>query len=125
MVYKPKKSIGGLLGLVVGIIVFGFAIWGINFSLEESDRVLKLMLLVPTYIFAIGYAYLLLGAFIMSYRVDDSGVTINWGIHKRRIPLSAIDEVVDIKGRANLFPFLATAWKGYMFGLYSGRGIDR
>jgi len=123
MVYKPKKSIGGLLGLVVGIIVFGFAIWGINFSLEESDRVLKLMLLVPTYIFAIGYAYLLLGAFIMSYRVDDSGVTINWGIHKRRIPLSAIDEVVDIKGRANLFPFLATAWKGYMFGLYSGRGI--
>jgi len=123
MVYKPKKSIGGLLGLVVGIIVFGFAIWGINFSLEESDRVLKLMLLVPTYIFAIGYAYLLLGAFITSYRVDDSGVTIKWGIHKRRIPLSAIDEVVDIKGRANLFPFLATAWKGYMFGLYSGRGI--
>ncbi len=124
MVYKPKKSNGGLLGLLVGVVVFGFAIWGINFSLGgASDRALKWMLLAPTYIFLIGYVYLLLGAFIMSYKVDDNAVTLVWGLHRKRIPLAAIDEIIDVKGRANLFPFLATAWKGYMFGLFSGRGL--
>lgn len=123
MVYQPKKSHGGLLGLVVGIVVFGFAIWGINFGLDESDQVLKWMLLVPAYLFAFGFAYLLLGAFIMRYKVDEAAVIINWGLHKKRIPIAAIDEIINVKGRANLFPFLATAWPGYMFGLFSGRGL--
>lgn len=123
MVYKPKKAYGGLLGLVVGIVVFGFAIWGINFGLDESDQVLKLMLLVPAYIFTIGFAYLLLGAFIMNYKVDEGAVTITWGLQKKRIPVAAIDEIINVKGRANLFPFLATSWPGYMFGLFSGRGL--
>ncbi|NLN86552.1 MAG: hypothetical protein GX133_02950 [Syntrophomonadaceae bacterium] len=123
MVYKPKDSHGGLLGLVVGIIVFGFVIWGINFSLDEADKALKWMLLVPTFIFVIGYLYLLLGAFIMSYKVDEGAVTITAGLNKKRIPLAAIDEIIDVKGQANLFPFLGTAGKGYMFGLYSGRGL--
>ncbi len=123
MVYKPKRAYGGLLGLLVGIVVFGFAIWGINFSMDESDKVLRLMLLVPAYLFTFGFAYLLLGAFIMNYKVDEGAVIITWGLQKKRIPVAAIDEIIDVKGRANLFPFLATSWPGYVFGLFSGRGL--
>lgn len=124
MVYKPKKAYGGLLGLVMGIVMFSFAIWGINYSLgEAADRALRMMLLVPTYMFAVVYAYLVIGAFFIRYKIEDNALVIAWGLHRKKIAWSDINEIIDVKGRANLFPLLATSWNGYMYGVYSARGL--
>lgn len=124
MVYKPKNAYGGLFGLFMGIVLFSFAIWGINYALgEPSDRALKMMLLVPTYMFAVVYAYLVLGAFFIRYKIEENGLVIVWGLSRRKIAWSDINEIIDVKGRANLFPLLATAWRGYMYGAYTARGV--
>jgi len=123
MIYRPVKGYGGWLGLFAGIILFGFILWGINYALDDSDRILKLLLLVPTYIFLFVYAYLLLGAFHLGYKIDKDALEILWGLQKKRIPWDEFDEIIDVKGRANIFPFLAASWRGYMFGLYSVKGL--
>lgn len=123
MTYRPKKAYGGWLGLILGLFVFGFVIWGINFALGDSDRTLKILLYVPTYLFLFIYLYLLLGAFHLGYKVENDTLVLYWGLHKKRIPWQQFDEIIEVKGRANLFPFLAVSWPGYTFGLYSAKGL--
>ncbi len=121
MTYKPIKSYGGLVGLIMGILIFGFTIWGINFSLDDSDRTLKIMLYIPTYLFLVVYVYLILGAFNLRYKIEKDALVIIWGLYKKRITWDQFDEITEIKGQANLFPFLNATWPGYMVGLYSNK----
>jgi len=123
MNYRPNKSYGGLVGLVWGVLIFGFCIWGINYALDAGDRTLRILLFTPTFLFLIIYIYLLLGAFFMRYKVDNNFLVITWGLHRKRIAWDQIDEIIEVKGRANIFPFLAVSWPGYMFGLYSAKGL--
>ncbi|MEA4925827.1 MAG: PH domain-containing protein [Syntrophomonadaceae bacterium] len=123
MTFKPKKAYGGWVGLIIGILIFGFILWGIHYALDDSDRTLKLLLTVPTYIFMIAYLYLVLGAFNLSYKIDEDALHIIWGWHRKRIPWDNIEEVIEVKGRPNLIPFLAVSWRGYTLGLFSARGI--
>lgn len=123
MTYKASKGYGGWVGLLLGTAIFGFIIWGIGFSLDESDRVLKMLLYIPTYLFLAGYVYLVLGAFTLSYKIDEDGLVINWGLQRKKITWDKFDEIIDIKGRPNLIPFLAVAWWGYVFGLYTVKGL--
>ncbi len=105
MTFKPKKAYGGWVGLIIGILIFGFIIWGINYALDDSDRTLKLLLTVPTYIFMIAYLYLVLGAFNLGYKIDEDALHIIWGWHRKRIPWDNIEEVIEVKGKPNLLPF--------------------
>jgi len=123
MTYKTNKGYGGWVGLLLGIVVFGFIIWGINFSLDESDRTLKTLLNVPTYLFLAGYVYLVLGAFTLGYKMEEDGLVIVWGLQRKKITWDQFDEIIEIKGQPNLIPFLAVAWWGYIFGLYTVRGL--
>ena len=123
MTYRPKKSYGGWLGLIVGILVFGFTIWGINFALDDSDRTLRILLYIPTYLFLVIYVYLILGAFSLGYKIEKDALVIIWGLHKKRVTWEQFDEIIDVKGQANFFPFLAASWPGYMVGLYSAKGL--
>lgn len=123
MNFRPKKAYGGWVGLVIGILIFGFVIWGINYALDESDRTLKMLLTIPTYLFLAAYLYLLLGAFNLRYKVEDDTFNIIWGWHKKSIPWNDFEEIIEVKGRPNLLPYLAVSWWGYTFGLFSARGI--
>lgn len=123
MTYKRIKSIGALYGLVFGILTFGFTIWGIGYSLDESDKVLKILLYIPTYLLMVIYIYLILGAFRLNYTVNDDNFVLTWGVAKKHIPWEDFDEIIEIKGHGNLFPFLAMAWPGYIVGLYQLKGI--
>jgi hypothetical protein len=121
--YRPNKAYGGWVGLLLGIVIFGFIIWGVNYALGDSNSALKMLLIVPTYLFLIAYIYLLIGAFTLGYKIENDALVIIWGLQRKRIPWDQFDEIIEVKGRANLLPFLGISWWGYMFGLYSAKGI--
>ena len=123
MTYRPKQAYGGWVGLLWGIIVFGFIIWGINYALDESDRTLKMLLEIPTYLFLFVYVYLVLGAFNLGYKMEKDALVIRWGLQRKRITWDQFDEIIEVKGRANLLPFFTVSWRGYMVGLYSAKGL--
>ncbi|HEX3011939.1 MAG TPA: PH domain-containing protein [Syntrophomonadaceae bacterium] len=123
MRYSPKKSYGVIVGLLLGIAIFGFIIWGISYSLGPSDQALKMALAIPAYFFLFVYFYLLIGAFTLDYEVNNSGFTIKWGVRSIQIRWDQITEVIEVKGRPNLFSILGISWPGYIIGLYSAKGI--
>jgi len=125
MVYKLHKARGIIFALVVGAAVFGFIFWGIEYSLgtEAKFQTLKLMLLVPAYGFLAAGIYLFLSSLNMEYRATDDELIIRWGLRLIRIPWADIDEVIDVKGKSNLYSVFGAGWPGYMVGLYSARGV--
>ena len=119
MTYKAKKGYGGWVGILLGLLIFGFIIWGINYSLDATDHTLKILLNVPTYLFLAVYVYLVLGAFTLGYKIEEDGMVIIWGLQRKKITWDLFDEIIELKGRVNLLPFLAVSWWGYVFGLFS------
>lgn len=123
MSYSPKKSNGVVAGLLLGAAIFGFVIWGISYSLGPVDQALKMALDIPAYLFLIIYIYLLFGAFTLGYEVNEMGFTIKWGARSILIKWEQINNVIEVKGRSNLFSILGVSWPGYIIGLYSAKGI--
>lgn len=123
MRYSPKKTNAVLTGLILGAAIFGFVIWGISYSLGPEDQALKMALNIPAYAFLIVFIYLLYGAFTLSYEINETGFTIKWGVRTIQIRWEQITNVIEVKGRSNLFSILGASWPGYMIGLYSAKGI--
>jgi hypothetical protein len=123
MTFKARKSFGALYGIIVGILVFGFSIWGINYSLGPDDKALKVLLYIPTYLFLVLYIYLIIGTLRLKYIVDDDKFILVWGVAKKHITWEEIDEIIQIEGRSNLFPFLSMTWPGYIVGLFQLKGV--
>jgi hypothetical protein len=123
MNYSPKKSNAVLVGLLMGAAIFGFIIWGISFALGPEDKALKLALDIPAYAFLIVFLYLLYGAFTLSYEIHENEFTIKWGVRTIHIKWEQITDVIEVKGRSNLFSILGVSWPGYMIGLYSAKGM--
>lgn len=123
MNFEASKSKGFIVGLSMGVLIFGFIIWGIGFSLTNNDRALKLLLYIPTYLFLILYTYLLLGATNLRYILLDNRMVINWGTRKIQIKWDEITEIIKVEGKSNMFSILGISWPGYMIGLYSAKGL--
>ncbi|KUG04400.1 hypothetical protein ASZ90_018167 [hydrocarbon metagenome] len=123
MEYKPRKSYGAWYGLIVGGAVFGICLWGIGFSLGEEDKVLKLMLLIPAYLFMVIYAGFLMAAFTLRYEANEKGLTIKAGFRRFTIPYDAINELINVQGKVNLFSLIGANWPGFKIGLFTLRGI--
>ncbi|MCX5780129.1 MAG: PH domain-containing protein [Firmicutes bacterium] len=123
MKYKTKKAYGGWLGLIGVVVIFGFSLWGINYALDATDRTLKIMLYIPTYIFLAAYIYFVFGAFNLGYRIDDNALLIKWGFMKKKFKWDEFEEITAIQGQANFFPYLGVSWWGYMVGMYSAKGL--
>lgn len=123
MNFKAKKFIGAWFGIIFGILVYGFTIWGIGYYLTESDKTLKILLYIPTYLFMVVYVYLILGAINLKYQVQDDQFVLNWGVLKKHIAWDEFDEIIEINGHGNFFPFLAITWPGYIAGLFQLKGI--
>lgn len=123
MIYKARKSWGAWFGLIFGVVVYGFAIWGIGYSLDESDKTLKILLYIPTYLLLVVQVYLILGAFNLKYQVNDDHFILIWGFAKKHIAWEEFNEVIEIKGHGNFFPFLAITWPGYIVGLFQLKGV--
>lgn len=124
MDYPVKKSHGFIVGILIGLAIFGFIIWGIGYSLgPDGDKTLKLMLYIPAYLFLAMYCYILIGAFNMGYRVEEERLVIYWGMRQLHIKWQDVNEIIQVKGKSNLFSILGASWPGYMIGLYSARGL--
>ncbi|HWQ75452.1 MAG TPA: PH domain-containing protein [Syntrophomonas sp.] len=123
MVFKTVKSWGALYGIIAGIIIFGFSIWGINYSLGADDTALKVLLYIPTYLFLVVYIYLVLGTVRLHYVVNDDNFVLVWGVAKKHIAWDEIDEIIQIEGKSNIFPFLSMTWPGYIVGLFQIKGV--
>ena len=122
--YKPVKTMGAVTGLVLGVLGFGSSIWAVNYALVQPDeQTLKLLLLVPIWLFAVFYAYILWGAFNLAYLVTDKGLTIRWASRAITIPWPEISGVVRVTGTKNLVNLTGVSWPGYMVGNYTLRGF--
>ncbi|MDD2509788.1 MAG: PH domain-containing protein [Syntrophomonas sp.] len=123
MAYKTENALGLFFGLLMGVLIFGFTFWGIDFSLGADDRTLKIMLYIPAYLFLAFYLFLIVGLINMGYRIEESGLTIKWGLYSVTLPWTEIDELFQVQGRGNIFSMLGASWPGYMVGLYSVKGL--
>ncbi len=123
MAFKPKKSNGAWIGLLLSIFIFGFFIWGINFSLGPDDKLLAIMLYIPVYLFIGIFIILLWGAFTLKYFCDETQLIIHWGFIKARIPWDQIISIEKIQGKVNYYSILGMSWPGFIAGLYSAKGV--
>lgn len=125
MDYAPRKSGGLLWGLLLGLAGFGTVIWSVQFSLVQPDeRMLKVFLLVPAYLFAGVYLYLLLGAAILHYQVGDNGVTIRWATRTIHLPWPELTRIIRVTGEKNLAGLTGISWPGYIVGNYNLKGLS-
>ena len=118
-----KKTPGIIFGIVMGLVVFGFSFWGIGYSLGAEDATLKLLLYIPAYLFLFVYAFLLLSAFNLGYRIEDDGLVITWGLSRIHIGWHEIENIIKVEGKSNLYSLFGMSWPGYMIGLYAAKGI--
>lgn len=123
MKIKTKKSYGAWLGLVLGTIIFGFCIWGVNFALADGDKTLKVMIEILIYLFLGIFLIIIIGAFNTYYILDDSEIKIKWGFRKTIIPLENILGIMEVKGKSNYFSIFGVSWPGYIAGLYNIKGL--
>jgi len=118
-----KKTPGIIFGIVMGLVVFGFSFWGIGYSLGAEDATLKLLLYIPAYLFLFVYAFLLLSAFNLGYRIEDDGLVITWGLSRIHIGWHEIENIIKVEGKSNLYSLFGMSWPGYMVGLYAAKGL--
>ncbi len=118
-----KKTPGIIFGIVMGLVVFGFSFWGIGYSLGTEDATLKLLLYIPAYLFLFVYAFLLLSAFNLGYRIEDDGLVITWGLSRIHIGWHEIENIIKVEGKSNLYSLFGMSWPGYMVGLYAAKGL--
>lgn len=123
MIVKLSKARSIWFGLVMGVVIFGFSFWGIDFALGPGDKTLRLLLYIPACLFLFIYVVLWLSLLNLGYRADEKSLTIIWGIRKIVIPWEAMENVVQVKGRSNLYSLLGVSWPGYMIGLYNAKGL--
>ncbi len=123
MKLKTQRTYGPWIGLFLGLLVFGFCIWGVNFALADGDEVLKLLIEIPIYFFLVLYIIILIGAFNTYYFCDDTGIKIRWGLYKIFIPWQKVEGVTKIEGKSNLFSILGVSWPGLIVGLYQVKGL--
>ena len=118
-----KKTPGIIFGIVMGLVVFGFSFWGIGYSLGAEDATLKLLLYIPAYLFLFVYAFLLLSAFNLGYRIEDDGLVVTWGLSRIHIGWHEIENIIKVEGKSNLYSLFGMSWPGYMVGLYAAKGL--
>lgn len=123
MEFSLKKTTGIIYGLIMGIVIFGFCFWGIDFSLGPDDHTLKIMLYIPVYLFLFIYLILITGLLNMTYRVEEDGLLIKWGIARIKIAWNEIQSINQITGKSNMSSLFGSSWHGYMIGLYSVNGV--
>ncbi|NLB88819.1 MAG: hypothetical protein GX790_06270 [Syntrophomonadaceae bacterium] len=123
MKVKPKKTYGALWGLLFGIAIFSFCIWGVNFALGDEDKALKIMLEFPIYLFLGLFVLLLIGGFNNYYVIDEKDIKIKWGFSTITIPWENVKGVVNVEGSSNLFSIFGVSWPGFIVGLYSVKGL--
>jgi len=109
--------------MLMGLVVFGFSFWGIDFSLGPEDATLKLLLYIPAYLFLFIYTVLLLSAFNLSYRIENDGLVINRGLRRIHIAWQEIESITKVEGQSNLYSVFGMSWPGYMIGLYAAKGL--
>ncbi|MDD4803065.1 MAG: PH domain-containing protein [Syntrophomonas sp.] len=119
MTYRPKQAYGGWIGLLLGLIIFGFIFWGINYSLDDGDRSLKIVLYIPTVLFLLIHVFLVLGAFCLRYKMEADALIINFGLYRKRITWKQFNKIMFIQGQSNFNPILTVSWPGLMVGLHT------
>ena len=86
MEYRAKPGIRVWLTILVVVAAFAIALWGIDYSLDPEDQVLKTMLLIPAYVFMGLFALLVIGRLISPTNWGIKGLILRWGFIPRLCP---------------------------------------
>lgn len=121
--YKPVPTLGGVIGFAAFVVLVVILGGGLSFSLAESSALMKAMLMIPFLIFALFGFYVVLAFFAISYRIEDDGLYIRWGLMNKRIPWDSIRSIERIKGMPKVWPVFGANWPGYSAGAFTISGL--
>ncbi len=122
MVWKPRRSIGGLVGVaaILSVLAIDWMLFSrlmrSPVSLASFALALAILSSLPLLIFLTHRTY---GFFNLRYQLDRNGLTITWADTQQVIPLGEIIRIVDgvsIKTRG-------VRWPGYWIGRKEVRGV--
>jgi len=125
MVWKPRRSVGGLVGFAA-ILLLGAVDWLLlsrlrgPISLASFFIALAVAVSVP---FLALLGYWLYGFFSLRYRLDRNALTIIWGATRQIVPMASIQRVVrgeELEGEVEVE---GVHWPGYWVGHGQVEGI--
>jgi len=122
-VFKPVSTFGGLIGIGAWLLLVAGLGWGLLFALAETSTVVRWMLLIPFFIFALGGLLVILFFFMQSYAVTGEGLVIRWGVYRKLIPWNAFKSIERVKGWPKTWPVFGISWTGYCAGAFNVTGL--
>jgi hypothetical protein len=127
MEWKPRRSVGGVVGLVAIAFLLIAAMWFTLTALRNPVSLSSFVVVVLTILslsLAAWIGYLVFGYFTLRYSLDRNALIINWASSKQVIPL---DRIIDARKGAELTNRISKSprfrWWGYMVGLGRIAGI--
>ena len=125
MVWKPRRSVGGLVGLAA--ILFLVAVDGLLLSRLRGPVSLASFFIALAVAASLPFlallGYWLYGYFSLRYRLDRNALTIVWGATRQIVPMASIQRVVrgeELGGRVDIE---GMNWPGYWVGHGRVEGI--
>jgi hypothetical protein len=129
MEWKPRRSVGGILGLAVVVILLALAAW-LTLTVFRNPisltSFLVVLLIGLSLSLALWVGYLVYGYFTLRYFLDRNALVIRWAASRHVVPLDqivSVQRVDDISGWRVKAP--RTRWWGYSVGLGRIDGIGR
>ncbi len=117
MDFKPARSNGGLIGLVLLVFVVGlwcalvYSIRSIGLGPAAAALLLAAVLLSPAVVWLV---YWLWGYLSLKYSVSRDGLEIRWGATRQVVPMAAITQI--LTGRPYAEGLRGFRWPGHEIG---------
>jgi hypothetical protein len=119
MVFKPRRSIGALVGVAIVLSLLALDVLLLSY-LRQSQISLVLftfaLLVVLSLPMLTLFGYLVYALFNLSYRLHRDALTIVWGATRQIIPMGSIREVVRAEDLGEEIKVRGVSWPGYLVG---------
>ena len=128
MVFKPRRSIGILVGIAIILSLLAFDALLLSYLRQSHVNLIffifALFVTLSLPLLAL-LSYLLYALFNLRYHLHRDALTIVWGATRRIIPMSSIREVVRGQDWEEEIKVRGVSWPGYLVGCGRIEGIGR
>jgi hypothetical protein len=128
MVFKPRRSIGVLVGIAIILFLLALDLLLLSYLRRSQINFVffmsSLFVAVSLPLLAL-LSYLVYALLSLRYQLHRDALTIVWGATRRIIPMSSIREVVRGEGLGEETKVRGVNWPGYLAGPGQIEGIGR
>ena len=128
MVFKPRRFIGVLVGVVVVLSLMVLDVLLLSYLRQSQISLIvfifALLVVLSLPVMAL-FGYLVYALFNLSYRLHRDALTIVWGATQQIIPMGSIREVVWGEGLEGEIKVRGIKWPGLLLGHGQIEGIGR